>query len=171
MSKSNGGDKSKKSQRKKDKLEAPANYEVGKGKPPKENQFKPGKSGNPAGRPKGSTNLKKIIYEMGSLDIDIVGPDGKQTVSRNEAAALKFWSMSLSGHFLAMKYLCEINAECFAKRGEGRMTQQEYEAQIVRLLAKTILDDSKVEEFEQLLYDPGMGRTVVPNNYKDEDDD
>jgi len=30
-------------------------YEVGKGKPPKETQFKPGQSGNPAGRPKSIT--------------------------------------------------------------------------------------------------------------------
>jgi hypothetical protein len=28
------------------------NYEVGRGKPPKKTQFKPGKSGNPSGRPK-----------------------------------------------------------------------------------------------------------------------
>lgn len=36
----------------------PVDYEVGYGKPPKEHQFKPGRSGNPKGREKGSRGLK-----------------------------------------------------------------------------------------------------------------
>ena len=32
------------------------NYEVGYAKPPKQHRFKPGQSGNPAGRPRGSRN-------------------------------------------------------------------------------------------------------------------
>jgi len=38
-------------------------YEVGFGKPPKDTQFKPGQSGNTAGRPKGSKNLKADLLE------------------------------------------------------------------------------------------------------------
>ena len=37
---------------------AAGDYKVGYGRPPKEHQFKPGKSGNPAGREKGSRGLK-----------------------------------------------------------------------------------------------------------------
>ncbi|MCZ8548255.1 DUF5681 domain-containing protein [Mesorhizobium qingshengii] len=49
---SNRGDKpsSKKPER---------NYEVGYAKPPAERKFKPGRSGNPAGRPRGSKNRIK----------------------------------------------------------------------------------------------------------------
>lgn len=39
-------------------------YEVGKGKPPKEHQFKPGQSGNPKGLPKGTKHLSTWIQEM-----------------------------------------------------------------------------------------------------------
>lgn len=34
----------------------PADYETGYGKPPKARQWRPGQSGNPNGRPKGSRN-------------------------------------------------------------------------------------------------------------------
>jgi hypothetical protein len=40
-------------------------YQVGYGKPPKHTQFKPGKSGNPQGRPKGTKNLKTDLIAEG----------------------------------------------------------------------------------------------------------
>ena len=36
-----------------------ANFEVGYGKPPAKTRFRPGQSGNPKGRPKGSKNKSK----------------------------------------------------------------------------------------------------------------
>lgn len=44
--------------------------EVGPGKPPIEHRFKPGQSGNPKGRPKGSKSLATIVRELENEDFD-----------------------------------------------------------------------------------------------------
>ena len=39
-------------------------YEVGYGKPPRHSRFKPGRSGNPRGRPKGAVDRKTIVERV-----------------------------------------------------------------------------------------------------------
>lgn len=50
-------------------LPKPASYEVGYGKPPAQNKFKPGESGNPRGRPRGAKNKHPGILEERLKDI------------------------------------------------------------------------------------------------------
>ena len=50
-----------------------APYEVGYGKPPKASRFKPGTSGNPGGRPKGSGRAKPadvVVEQMKALVLE-----------------------------------------------------------------------------------------------------
>lgn len=70
-------------------------YEVGYGKPPETTRFKPGKSGNPGGRPKGSKNkrlaaheepFKNVILKEAYREIDI--NDGTQNISMPMAQAV-----------------------------------------------------------------------------------
>lgn len=65
------------------------NYEVGFGKPPKEHQFKPGQSGNPAGSPKPRTNLYKHISRYSAMtDAELAELD-LESLTQSEKAALK----------------------------------------------------------------------------------
>ncbi|MCR9093116.1 MAG: DUF5681 domain-containing protein [bacterium] len=74
-----------------------ADYEVGYGKPPKHTQFKPGKSGNPRGRPKGTKNLKTDLME--ELGEKIVVREGEETrrVSKQRAVVKTLVAKTLKG--------------------------------------------------------------------------
>ena len=50
---------------------APSDEDVGYGKPPKASQFKPGKSGNPKGRPTGAKNEATMLEELLNRKIEI----------------------------------------------------------------------------------------------------
>lgn len=59
-------------------LKKPGTYDVGYGKPPTTHQFKPGKSGNPRGRPKGSRNVVTEITDVFFSTVTLTLPNGKQ---------------------------------------------------------------------------------------------
>jgi hypothetical protein len=59
-------------------------YEVGYGKPPKHTQFQPGQSGNPAGRPPKSRNLKRLVDEVLDEKIELTENGLAQTMSKRE---------------------------------------------------------------------------------------
>ena len=60
-------------------------YEVGYGKPPKHTQFRPGQSGNPKGRPKGSKNLKTELAEVLAETVVVREGDVTRKVSKRRA--------------------------------------------------------------------------------------
>ena len=72
-------------------------YDVGYGKPPKSTQFKPGASGNPAGRSKGVKNFS--TYLMNELAEKVrVTEGGKQVVINKQQAIIKSMiAMALRG--------------------------------------------------------------------------
>src|SRR5215203_5373449 len=62
----------------------PAEEKVGYGRPPVSTRFKPGRSGNPRGRPKGSKSLDQVLRQ--ALDRRVPDPrrGGRHTVSMIE---------------------------------------------------------------------------------------
>ena len=61
-------------------------YQVGYCRPPVHTRFKPGQSGNPSGRVKGSKNLKTLFHQI--LNEQIPLQDGTQTKKVTKAEAL-----------------------------------------------------------------------------------
>ena len=63
-----------------------ASYAVGYCRPPVHTRFKPGQSGNPSGRVKGSKNLRTLFHQI--LNEQIPLQDGTQTKKVTKAEAL-----------------------------------------------------------------------------------
>ena len=86
--------------------EAKRTYDVGYKRPPLHTRFKPGQSGNPTGRNKGSKNLKTLFNKILSEEVSLREGQGVRKVTKAEAllrglivGALKGESRSLGTLF------------------------------------------------------------------------
>jgi hypothetical protein len=88
-------------------------YSVGYGKPPQKSRFKPGQSGNPKGRPKGSLNYQTML--MNALNSTILIRENGKTrpISKLEAGTIQMANKVAQGDLRALKML----ASDFLERG------------------------------------------------------
>jgi hypothetical protein len=85
-------------------------YEVGYKKPPRNTQFRKGKSGNPAGRPKRTVNVQASLHNALSEPV-IVRVDGKPTkMSSLDAGLLNLRTNMLKGDPKAFAILVKLMA-------------------------------------------------------------
>jgi hypothetical protein len=68
-----------------------ADYEVGRGRPPKSGQFRRGKSGNPSGRPKGAAKASSVAMELAEemQETVVVRENGVERKITKQRAVLK----------------------------------------------------------------------------------
>ena len=96
-------------------------YEVGYGKPPVAGQFKPGQSGNPRGRPKGSRNrtklpalheerLKAIILEEAYRSVTINDAAGPVAIPMAQAVVRSLAVNAAKGHQRAQRLFTQLLA-------------------------------------------------------------
>jgi hypothetical protein len=79
-------------------------------RPPKMTQFKPGQSGNPRGRPKGTRNLRTDLAETLSGRV-VICKDGKQRrISRQEAMLLSLFNKAVQGDVKAATTVLNMTA-------------------------------------------------------------
>jgi hypothetical protein len=84
-------------------------YEVGYGRPPKHSQFKPGRSGNPKGRPPKSKNVDTLIKSELDAMVTIKEGGRELRITKREAIVKQFVNSALKGDprklLLMLKYL------------------------------------------------------------------
>jgi hypothetical protein len=87
---------------------AAGDYDVGYGKPPKAHQFKPGRSGNPKGRPKGAKSEATIWRELMQERIEVTQPGRRsRRISSLQALLLRCRNAALAGDLKAMKFVLD----------------------------------------------------------------
>lgn len=85
-------------------------YAVGRGKPPEHTRFKPGQSGNPKGRRRGSRSLRTDVKEALQMPIVIMEGGKKKRISTQIGTVLKLREKALRGDGRALDRLLELAA-------------------------------------------------------------
>jgi len=82
---------------------------VGYGNPPKATRFKPGKSGNPKGRPKGARNLDTLMAEELEALVKVREQGIEQVVSKGHAMLKALIAKAMQGDVRAAAAIIEWN--------------------------------------------------------------
>lgn len=100
-----------------------ADYEVGYGRPPVETRFKPGRSGNPRGRKKGSRNVSTLVQEA-LEELVVVQVNGRRRkVTKLQAAFIQQANKAAAGDPKAVKLMLDVlNGATVREAGERPAT-------------------------------------------------
>jgi Family of unknown function (DUF5681) len=118
-------------------------YHVGFRHPPKATQFKPGVSGNPRGRPKGTSNLATDL--AAELDEKItVREDGHpRRVSKQRALIKSLMANALKGDARSSTAILSLYARVITEPPEDESAIDEEEVKILRRFVPRLLKSLK----------------------------
>lgn len=85
-----------------------ADYEVGYGKPPISTRFKRGKSGNPAGRPKGASSVSAIVQKHLAEKLDVIENGRPRRMSKLEVVIKTVLAKAAKGDVRATEMLIKL---------------------------------------------------------------
>jgi uncharacterized protein DUF5681 len=88
-------------------------YEVGYGRPPKHTRFKPGQSGNPKGRPKGSKDFRSLLHRALFKKMRVTEDGEMRSMSRVEAVVTRLVARALNGDVRAAESVLRLMQQHF----------------------------------------------------------
>jgi hypothetical protein len=83
-------------------------YAVGYGRPPVHTRFKPGQSGNPKGRRKGSKSPKALLEEALARPITIMEGGRRRTITQGQALIMAQMAQALKGDLRAANSIFKL---------------------------------------------------------------
>jgi len=83
-------------------------YDVGYGRPPVGTRFRPGRSGNPKGRPKGVNNLATDVQQVLTIPTKVTSDGTTRSMPTQKVALLRLREKALAGDPRALDRLVEL---------------------------------------------------------------
>jgi Family of unknown function (DUF5681) len=122
---------------------------VGYRSPPEHTRWKPGESGNPSGRPKGSKSLQSLLWQ--AVQRKIVNPVDGRRYSVIEVIFARLGSEAARGNIAAIRLLVSyltFTEESVMAITPGRLPAKAQDLKAIRdlLLAQLVQTDSKANE-------------------------
>ena len=132
----------------------PAEKSVGYKHPPKATQFKPGRSGNPKGRPRGAKNFATALEDELAARVLITENGKRRTISKRQAIAKQIVNKAASGDLKAIPVVLnetrlreEGLSVSFPSQIFSTLADQQVMASIVaRIRAAVVTDESAASE-------------------------
>jgi len=114
---------------------------VGYGRPPAKNQFRPGESGNPRGRPKGARNLSSVIAATLNERVAVTENGRRRHITKLEAAVKQLVNRAASGEARATQLLFALVAANDSKPPDTENRVAEADLVVMAELARRFRSD------------------------------
>ncbi|WP_439366575.1 DUF5681 domain-containing protein [Bradyrhizobium sp. DASA03005] len=105
------------------------NYSVGYGKPPKARRFKPGRSGNPRGRPKKCLNLLELFGRELKRTRPIVEDGQRLRIETDRILVKKVIDVALKGDAKTLKWMMTLIQQI--REIESAKIERDYDARSI----------------------------------------
>src|ERR1700730_4570969 len=113
-------------------------YEVGYARPPHSTRFKKGKSGNPAGRVKGSKNVSKLLLEALGEPVVVNENGERKRITKGEAMIKQLVNKGASGDARSIQLLLAATRSRLESELPHDQTSQEAKDQLLMLERLTV---------------------------------
>lgn len=114
---------------------------VGYKNPPVERRFKPGQSGNPAGRPKGRRNFATLARRLLDGDIEVSIAGKKRKMSRIEALLIGLLNKAIAGDLKALPLALQLASSCYRDEGDNQARDPHGDARQLELIRQLLRSD------------------------------
>ncbi|MDI3338875.1 DUF5681 domain-containing protein [Defluviimonas aestuarii] len=91
-----------------DEMDVPEDDKGGFGNPPKAHQFKPGRSGNPKGRPKGPGNLLKLIAKHAAKKVTVIEGGVEKKMAKMDVVISAMFNKAAKGDVPAARLIASM---------------------------------------------------------------